>query len=70
MRTRTTIPGTITSTKPSSVDFTRLTNLEAVARVRQLHAQGLREPTLQALTNWNRSDLWRALTPAPARADE
>ena len=52
-----------------AVDFTALTNSAAVARIRQLAAQGLREDTLQLLSGWNRTDVWRAMTPAPARPD-
>jgi hypothetical protein len=47
-------------------DFTTLTNTAAIARLRQLAALGLREDTLQALSGWHRSDVRRAITPAPA----
>ena len=55
---------------PSLVpDFTKLTNSAAIARLRQLAAQGLREETLEAVSGWHRSDIRRAIPPAPARGD-
>jgi hypothetical protein len=52
---------------PHPLDFTSLTNPEAVARIRQLAAQGLPDDTIAQLFGWNRSDVRRAITPAPAR---
>jgi hypothetical protein len=53
----------------SVVDFSSLTNDRAVARVRQLAAQGLRESTMESLTGWHRTDIRRAIAPAPARSN-
>jgi hypothetical protein len=49
------------------VDFTTLTNVAAIARLRQLAAQGMSDETLATLVGWNRTDVRRAITPAPAR---
>jgi hypothetical protein len=48
-------------------DFSELTNLAAIARVRQLAAQGLPDDTIAMMVGWNRTDTRRAITPAPQR---
>jgi hypothetical protein len=50
-----------------SADFTTLTNAAAIARIRQLAAQGLPDATLAEMFGWNRTDIRRAIAPAPAR---
>jgi hypothetical protein len=50
-----------------ALDFTSQTNSGAIARIRQLAAQGLSDGTIADLFGWNRSDVRRAITPAPSR---
>jgi hypothetical protein len=54
-------------TRPRTPDFTTLTDLLALQRLRQLAAQGLPEATLSTLFALNRTDVRRAIAPAPAR---
>jgi hypothetical protein len=55
------------SDSPQQPDFTSLTNAAAVARIRQLAAQGLPDGTLADLFGWDRGDVRRAIASAPAR---
>jgi len=52
------------------VDFTTLTNASAIARIRALAAQGLPDETLALMFGWNRSDVRRAIAPAPSRPSQ
>jgi hypothetical protein len=52
--------------RAASPDFTSLTNAAAIARIRQLAAQGITEVTLAELFAWNRTDVRRAIAPATA----